>query len=91
MKIHPTLVAAVFAVLAPSGAQTAESSALSRALQASPAAERPLILAQQRDRDGNYTCELDGRQVPRGLTRCYEGYVQVCSARGTWDRTTQRC
>lgn len=92
MNLKAAMAIAALAVgLLPSGAATAESSAVARALQAPQPPARPLLLAQQRDRDGNYTCELDGRQVPRGITRCYEGYIQVCTARGTWDRTAQRC
>jgi hypothetical protein len=85
------LIAAGLAALAmPSFAGSGES-LVSRALQAPQAPARPLLLAQVRDGDGNYTCEVDGRRVPRGLKRCVEGYVVVCNARGSWERTVERC
>ena len=85
------LIAAGLAAFAvPSFAGSGES-VVSRALQAPQVPARPLILAQVRDRDGNYTCEVDGRRVPRGMKRCVEGYVVFCNARGSWERTPERC
>lgn len=77
-------------LVTPPAAATSDSR-LAQALQAPPPAAQPFLIAQQRDREGNYTCVLDGRQVPQGLTHCIEGYVTFCNGRGTWERTTQRC
>lgn len=84
------IAAGLAAFTLPSFAGSSESH-VSRALQAPQAPARPLLLAQVRDRDGNYTCEVDGRQVPRGMKRCMEGYVVVCTAKGSWERTPERC
>ena len=47
-----------------------------------------LLLAQS---DGQATCEMDNRRVPKGTRLCIEGYVAVCSRNGRWERTSTRC
>jgi hypothetical protein len=47
-----------------------------------------LILAQAR---GDATCQLEGRRVPQGTTRCEAGNVVRCTAQGSWQRTGKPC
>lgn len=47
-----------------------------------------LILAQAR---GDATCQLEGRRVPQGTTRCEAGNVVRCTAQGSWERTGKPC
>jgi hypothetical protein len=47
-----------------------------------------LILAQAR---GDATCQLEGRRVPQGTTRCDAGSVVRCTAQGSWERTGKPC
>ena len=47
-----------------------------------------LLLAQS---DGQATCELDGRRVPKGASICLDGYVSTCNRSGRWERTSKRC
>jgi hypothetical protein len=48
------------------------------------------LLIAQSDRK-QPTCELDGRQVPLGMTYCREGYVWKCNRNGNWERTSMAC
>ena len=47
-----------------------------------------LLLAQS---DGQASCELDGRRVPKGTSMCRDGYESVCNRAGRWERTSKRC
>ena len=47
-----------------------------------------LLLAQS---DGQATCELEGRRVPRGTIMCRDGFVSTCTRSGRWERTSRHC
>lgn len=84
MKIEIVTMAALLAAMLalPSQARAPHE----RVPQQQPAAS--LILAQAR---GDATCELDGRRVPQGTTRCEAGNVVRCTAQGSWQRTGKPC
>ena len=82
MKTKIVSIAALLAAMLalPSQARAPQE----RAPQLAPS----LILAQAR---GDATCQLEGRRVPQGSTRCEAGSVVRCTAQGSWERTGKPC
>ena len=75
----PSLVAAILA----------SACALQPAAAAEPTSALARVLGATRAEPA--TCNLDGRQVPRGTMSCIRGKVVECTPQWEWKETGKRC